>query len=278
MARAVVLKLQNEYKLKLGILADLRPRSRENYIISLFFDNEVLLRNGDPDLENWRLGYIRNNHVSPVIYQNSIQRLVFINKRIDMIGRFYLTYLVIVLLVSCGQDSGKQALADREKALEKREQDLASIEEEYRTLLKMRDSLRARESTPLEGDTSSTHEPWPDSVLGEWNSRMVCRASRCANYVVGDQRHEVWRFYSDSVGSYVQVVNNDEHIRIFEGQQNGNEITLNILPDTNMTKSSVARRVQLDDVTSGIMKGTLVLTGKNNCETVFSVELTPRAK
>ena len=55
-------------KLKLGILADLRLRSRENYTISLFFDNEVLLRNGDPDLENWRLGYIRNNHVSPVIY------------------------------------------------------------------------------------------------------------------------------------------------------------------------------------------------------------------
>ncbi|RZF62162.1 hypothetical protein [Sphingobacterium corticibacterium] len=204
--------------------------------------------------------------------------MMFINKRIDMIARFYLIYLAIILLVSCGQDGRKQALADREKALEKREQDIASIEQDYQTLLKMRDSLRATESTASEGDTTSIHEPWPDSVLGEWNSRMVCRASRCANYVVGDQRHEVWRFYSDSVGSYVQVVNNDEHIRIFEGQQNGNEIILNILPDTNMTKSSVARRVQLDDITSGVMRGTLVLTGKNNCETVFSVELTPRAK
>ncbi|TYR36232.1 hypothetical protein FXV77_09975 [Sphingobacterium phlebotomi] len=195
-----------------------------------------------------------------------------------MTVRFYLTYLVIILLVSCGQDSGKQALADREKALEKREQNMASIEEEYHTLLKMRDSLRASESIPLEGDTASSHEPWPDNVLGEWNNRMVCRASRCANYVVGDQRHEVWRFYSDSIGSYVQVVNNDEHTRIFKGQQNGNEITLHVLADTNMTKNSVTRRAQLDDITPSVMRGTLVLTGKNNCETVFSVELTPRAK
>jgi hypothetical protein len=207
-----------------------------------------------------------------------MRHMMFINKRIDMIARFYLIYLVIVLLVSCGQDSGKQTLADREKALEKREQNMALMEKEYRTLLKMRDSLRASESAALERDTTSTHEPWPDSVLGEWNSRMVCRASRCANYVVGDQRHEVWRFYSDSIGSYVQVVNNDEHIRIFKGQQKGNEITLNILTDTNMTKSMLTRRVQLDNISPSVMKGTLVLTGKNNCETVFSVELTPKAE
>src|SRR5690606_2926560 len=213
-----------------------------------------------------------------IIYQNSMRHMMFINKRIDMIARFYLIYLVIVLLVSCGQVSGKQTLADREKALEKREQNMALMEKEYRTLLKMRDSLRASESAALERDTTSTHEPWPDSVLGEWNSRMVCRASRCANYVVGDQRHEVWRFYSDSIGSYVQVVNNDEHIRIFKGQQKGNEITLNILTYTNMTKSMLTRRIQLDNISPRVMKGTLVLTGKNNCETVFSVELTPKAE
>lgn len=195
-----------------------------------------------------------------------------------MIGRFYTIFLVMILLISCGQEGRNQALAERERTLEQREERIALIEEEYRMLLKMRDSLRASELTQMDGDSISTYEPWPDSIVGEWNSRMVCRASRCANYVVGDQRHEVWRFYADSVGSYVQVVNNDEHIRIFKGQHSDNEITLNILADTNVSRSSVIRRAKLDDIKAGVMRGTLVLTGKNNCETVFSVELTPRAK
>ena len=193
-----------------------------------------------------------------------------------MILRLYCTFLLPALFLSgCNQNTKEQEIVAREKAVERREERMVLLEDDYRALVEMRDSLKARSS--VEADTALTFNDWPDSVQGDWSSRMVCRSSRCANYVIGDQRNELWRFYSDSTGSYVQVVNNNEYTRVFSGRYHGQKITLNVLRDSTINNKS-AMQVELDDLGSDIMKGSLVITGQNNCKAVFSVELTPRER
>lgn len=190
---------------------------------------------------------------------------------------YYILFLCTIIVASCDHRGSDQEIAKRERAVELREQRVTLIEDDYRTLLKMRDSLNISALAKTDTGAEDSYSEWPESVLGDWNSRMVCRTSRCANYVIGDQRNERWRFYTDSIGAYVQVVNNDEYIRVFEGKYEGQKITLRILNDHDASMR-VGRRVELDDISPNIMKGTLVLTGQDNCEAVFSVELTPRAK
>lgn len=193
-----------------------------------------------------------------------------------MILRLYCAFLLPALFLSgCHQDTKEQEIAAREKAVERREERMALREDDYRALVEMRDSLQARRSG--EADTTLTSSDWPDSVRGDWSSRMVCQSSRCANYVIGDQRNELWRFYSDSAGSYVQVVNNDEYIRVFEGRYHEQKITLNIRRDS-ILGNKTAMRVELDDLDPNMIKGSLVITGRDNCKAVFSVELTPRER
>lgn len=195
-----------------------------------------------------------------------------------MILRFYsLLILHMVMFVACDPNRGGQDIAQRERAVELREQRVALLENEYRALLKMRDSLNNSVLAKSDTATADRYNKWPEPIEGDWNSRMVCRASRCANYVIGDQRNERWRFYADSTGMHVQVVNNDKYVRVFEGKYEGEKITLRILNDSDLS-TKITRHVQIDDITPNVMKGTLVLTGKNNCEAVFSVELTPSAK
>lgn len=195
-----------------------------------------------------------------------------------MILRLYYTLLVSVLLFpSCDQGKRERQIAEREKAVERREQRIALLEDDYRALLKMKDSL---ETSVLERtDSTSTFNDidWPDRVQGDWNSRMVCRSSRCANYVIGDQRNELWRFYADATGSYVQVVNNNAPTRVFSGEYAGKKIILEGLRDSTV-KSNITMRVELDDIGATVMRGVQVVTGQDNCEAVFSVELTPREK
>src|SRR5690606_21843699 len=199
-------------------------------------------------------------------------------KKNNMILRFYvLLFLHMVMLVSCDSNRGDQDIAQRERAVELREQRVALLENEYRALLKMRDSLNSRVLAKSDSTTTDRYNKWPERVEGDWNSRMVCRASRCANHVIGDQRDERWRFYAESTGMHVQVANHDRYVRVFEGNYEGEKIILRILNDSDLN-TRIIRYVQIDDITPNVMKGTLVLTGKNNCEAVFSVELTPSPK
>lgn len=184
-----------------------------------------------------------------------------------------LVLILIFLLISC-DNKKEQELRERENTLLEREQKFADKEAEYELLLKMKDSLQLAVQTK---DTVPKIQTWPDSLKIKWNSKMICRESNCTNYVIGDQRTEVWDFASDSTGMYANVLSNNEIKRVFRGQYLVNKIVLDSAKESS-AKSNIKINVVLDEIKKNIIKGTQTITGQDNCTAKFSVELTPSKK
>ncbi|MDQ6529774.1 hypothetical protein [Flavobacterium sp. LHD-85] len=184
-----------------------------------------------------------------------------------------LVLIFIPLLISCNNKK-EQELTERENALLEREQKFADKEAEYELLLKMKDSLQLAVQIK---DTVSKIQTWPDSLKIKWSSKMICRESNCTNYVIGDQRTEIWDFASDSTGMYANVLSNNEIKRVFRGQYLVNKIVLDSAKESS-AKSNIKINVVLDDIKKNVIKGTQTITGQDNCTAKFSVELTPSKK
>lgn len=186
-----------------------------------------------------------------------------------------LLLILLLLTISCNSKK-EEKLAEREKALTAREQEFKTKEGDYKQLLKMRDSLIAVNDKKVESDTLIA-QTWPDSLGVQWSSKMVCRESNCSNYVIGDQRSEVWQFSSDTLGVLANVFNNDKLIRVYRAEYNRDEILMRFATDST-AKNKVKINVVLDEVKKTVIKGTQTITGKDNCTAKFSVELTPSPK
>lgn len=184
-----------------------------------------------------------------------------------------LVLIMISFLISCGNKK-EQELTERENLLLEREKKFADKEAEYELLLKMKDSMQL---THLVKDSVPKAQVWPDTLKTKWNSKMICRESNCSNYVIGDQRTEVWDFVSDSTGMYTNVMNNDQIKRVFKGHYLVNKIVLDSAIETS-SKSNMKINVVLDDIKKNVIKGTQTITGQDNCTAKFSVELTPSKK
>ncbi|MBE8726520.1 hypothetical protein [Flavobacterium hungaricum] len=177
------------------------------------------------------------------------------------------------VLLSCGHKK-EQELTARENEILKREQQFADKEAEYQKLLDMRDSLNALKTVE---DSVPKIKNWPKNIAVSWNSKIVCRESNCSNYVIGDQRNEVWQFVSDSTGNYANVINNNKLIRVYSGLYDAEKITLDFTED-NTAKNKLKINIVLDDVKESVIKGTQTIIGQDNCTAKFSVELTPSSK
>ncbi|AWK06667.1 hypothetical protein HYN56_21510 [Flavobacterium crocinum] len=186
--------------------------------------------------------------------------------------KLFLLFFVSVLF-SCSNKK-EQELILRENALLEREKQFQDKEAEYDKLLKFKDSLL---SVSTIKDTLQKAKEWPDSLKIRWNSKMICKESNCSNYVIGDQRNEIWEFTSDSVGMYTNVISNNEIKRVFTGQYLENKIVLDSAKETS-SKNKIKVSVVLDDIKKNIIKGTQTITGQDNCTAKFSVELTPSNK
>ncbi|MEN2489366.1 hypothetical protein AAYQ05_16315 [Flavobacterium sp. B11] len=188
------------------------------------------------------------------------------------INRLFLILFVLVLS-SCSNKKEKELIM-RENALLEREKQFQDKEADYDKLLKMRDSLL---SVSKVKDTLPQIKEWPENLKVAWNSKMICRESNCSNYVIGDQRSEVWEFVSDSTGMFTNVLSNNEIKRVFAGQYLESKIVLDSAKEAS-SKNKIKVSVVLDDIKKNIIKGTQTITGQDNCIAKFSVELTPSAK
>jgi len=184
--------------------------------------------------------------------------------------KLILLFIIICAISSC-ENKKEQDLQEREKVLNLKEEEFAIKEADYKSLLLMRDSILALKDT-IKPEIVLL-KSWPDSLRGVWNSKMVCRESNCSNYVIGDQRNEVWQFFSDSTGIYTNVLNNKKLVRIFKAKYIGDKIQLDFISDST-SKSKVKINVILDDIKKNVIKGTQTITGQDNCTAKFSVELT----
>jgi hypothetical protein len=190
-----------------------------------------------------------------------------------MISKRLFLILFILVLYSCSNKK-EQELILRENSLLEREKQFDLKQDEFDKLLKMRDSLLAVSKVK---DTLPKLQEWPENLKITWNSKMICKESNCSNYVIGDQRSEIWEFASDSTGMYTNVFSNNEIKRVFTGQYLENKIVLDSAKEASV-KNKIKVSVVLDDIKKNIIKGTQTITGQDNCTAKFSVELTPSTK
>jgi hypothetical protein len=186
-----------------------------------------------------------------------------------------LLFTLLFLIISCNHKE-EDGLAEREKELTRREQEFATKVADYKKLSEMRDSLVALKDIKAQNDTLIA-KTWPDSLDVQWNSKMICKESNCSNYVIGDQRSEVWQFKSDSLGVFTNVLNNEKLVRVYRTDFTDTKIVMNFATDST-AKNKVKMNVVLDDVNKKVIKGMQTITGKDNCTAKFSVELTPSPK
>jgi hypothetical protein len=184
--------------------------------------------------------------------------------------KLLLLILLLNFMVSC-ESKKEQELNEREKKIILREKQISLKEAEYNSLIRLRDSVFAvRDSVKNDSDSITK---WPEKLRRSWNSKMLCQESGCSQYVIGDQRNEIWQFLSDSTGMYTHVINNNKLVRIFAAKYIGNKIFLEFASDST-SKNKTKMNVVLNDIKENVIKGTQTITGKDNCTAKFSVELT----
>lgn len=181
-----------------------------------------------------------------------------------------LLLFLVCLFISC-ENKKEIELQKREQALNLREEKIVEKEADYQSLLLFRDSIYALKDS-IKNNITSVKE-WPENIRGIWNSKMLCRESKCSQYVIGDQRNETWEFLSDSTGIYTNVLSNKKLIRVFKAKYIDDKIMLEFKTDS-ISKNNAKINVVLDDIKDYVIKGTQTITGQDNCTARFSVELT----
>lgn len=172
-----------------------------------------------------------------------------------------------VFLTSCGSDKKEEQLARREQVVAEREKEFAIKEADYNSLLRMRDSLLTKKDTVI-------IQQWPEAVAGLWNARSVCRESNCGDYVIGDQRTNVWEFISDSTGLLTRVTDkNNNLLRMYNARYDSTGINLQFVSDSSAGKK-ISLNIDLSTVSPELLKGIQTIRADQSCTAKFSVELT----
>ncbi|MCF2447298.1 hypothetical protein L0657_25305 [Dyadobacter sp. CY345] len=181
---------------------------------------------------------------------------------------FSLIIVSCILSWSCQKnDQREQQLAQREEIISQKEQEFALKEADYYSLLKMRDSLLTKKDTLI-------IQQWPANIAGVWSGKSVCRESNCSEYVIGDQRANQWEFISDSTGLYTRVVDkNNKIVRVYNARFDSTGINLQFGSDSSASKK-VNLSVDLNPLTSEVLKGIQTVNINQSCTAKFFVELT----
>ena len=184
-------------------------------------------------------------------------------------NKIHFILLFICLLAGCHNDQREQQLVHREQALIDKEKKFAMKEADYYALLKMRDSLLTKKDKD-----SVVIQQWPEKVAGLWNARSVCRESNCSEYIIGDQRANVWEFISDSTGLHTRVFDKDNKlVRVYNARFDSTSINLQFLSDSLASKN-INLAIDLSAVSPELIKGTQTIKADQSCTAKFSIELT----
>src|SRR5690606_23534114 len=183
----------------------------------------------------------------------------------------FLFLFLSLFLTACQSNEAEERLKQREQELLKREKEFALKEADYQSLVKMRDSLSVMKFVEMPGQ-------WPARVDGNWNSKVVCTETSCSDYVIGDQKANVWVFFQDSTGLYARVLNNTDQrvIRVYNGRMANQEIHLDYGSDSG-TADFFQTNVVLNSIDSNLIKGVQTISKPNGpnatCIAKCSVEL-----
>lgn len=184
---------------------------------------------------------------------------------------FIYLFFIALTLIGCKDKEFEQRLVEKEKDLNLREAAVLQNENELASLRQFKDSL---EQLNQPTDSIIAFTEWPDSLQGNWSSKVICTKSDCADYVVGDQRIDQWKFTQDSTRISVEVFNQkNDVVRTYQAEFDEKEIKLSFKTDASSTKN-VEMEILLNSFKKDRMSGTRTVKINQNCEAKFSVELT----
>lgn len=178
-----------------------------------------------------------------------------------------LSLVTATLFWGCQDKEKERELEMREQRILDREKEFAVKEADYQSLLRMRDSLLTRK------DTVTILQTWPAELAGLWNCKSICRESNCSEYVIGDQRSNVWEFISDSTGLYTRVTNNNQVVRVFAADYDSTRVRLRFAADSSASRD-LQLAVELNRDNQNVVKGIQTATVNKSCTAKFSIELT----
>lgn len=170
----------------------------------------------------------------------------------------------LFILSGCNDNEKEKNLVAREQQLLEKEKLFAKKESQYQALLKMKDSIFSKKD-------SVKIVKWPAEISGSWSGKVICTESNCSDYVVGDQRTDIWEFDNDSTQLVAKIINNNNLVRLYSGKFENNEIKLNFKTDST-AKKKVEMNVLLSDISDIKIRGTRTIA-VDNCMAKFSVEL-----
>ena len=171
-----------------------------------------------------------------------------------------------IFLAGCNDCNKEEDLKQREIELIQKENQFAQKEAQYLSLIKFKDSIQSNID-------SVAYQIWPDSIAGKWNSKTICIESDCSDYVIGDQRVDVWVFDRDSTGLHTKVLNNkNEIVRTYQAKYSPEGIRLTFQTDSTATRK-VVMNVSLDQLRSDKISGKRTITIDDKCSAVFNLEL-----
>jgi asparagine N-glycosylation enzyme membrane subunit Stt3 len=178
-----------------------------------------------------------------------------------------LLLLFSLILIGCDDKEKSEMLAKREQELLEKEKIFAKKELDYKNLLRMRDSIFAKK------DSQIVVQQWPADIVGDWNGKVICTESNCSDYVIGDQRTDVWQFSSDSIQLVSKIINNNNLVRVYNAKMSNGDVNLTYRSDSTSQKK-VEMNVLLNEFGDKKIRGVRTITVDNNCTAKFSVELT----
>ena len=180
---------------------------------------------------------------------------------------YFILFVFCILLTGCHNDQKDRQLAQREQAIAEKEKEFAMKEADYFSLIRMRDSLLTKKDTVI-------IQRWPETIAGLWNAKSVCRESNCSEYVIGDQRANLWEFISDSTGLLTRVMDkNNNLVRIYNARYDSTGINLQFMSDSSAAKK-ITLNIDLSAISPELMKGTQSTNVDQSCTAKFVVELT----
>ncbi|MCW3161548.1 hypothetical protein [Chryseobacterium oryctis] len=182
-----------------------------------------------------------------------------------MLKNLFAIFFIILFFIGCSDKRKENNLSVREQQLLEKEKLFAQKESEYQALLKMRDSIFSEKD-------SANVISWPIEISGLWNGKTICTESSCTDYVVGDQRTDIWEFDQDSTQMITKIISNNKLVRVYSGKFENNEIKLYYKTDSTSQKK-VEMNVLFNEISAEKIKGTRTITIDDNCTAKFSVEL-----
>ena len=185
--------------------------------------------------------------------------------------KYIILFLVLSFFTSgCG-------LRERELELDKKMNEVNQKEQEL--ILKEKSlQLKEEELDKKKKLLDSSAQNPPDSffalhpqVPGKWDVTMRCIETNCSGSAVGDTKIEQWEISYQNLGIVAQAFSDNNLVRVYSGNNNGNTVELSTEPNNSDPLLSTKMIVRIQEIKENEMLGQREIIRPDNCHIVYAL-------